>query len=43
MAATSVLVHSDGHGGCCYQSVARSLRAKNHDLIIMNLNVWRNC
>ena len=29
--ATYVLVHGGGHGGWCYQSVARLLRAQGHD------------
>mgnify|MGYP003526361465 CR=1 FL=1 len=30
--ATYVLVHGGGHGGWCYQPVARLLRAKGHDV-----------
>ena len=30
MAATYVLVHGGGHGGWCYQAVARLLRAAGH-------------
>lgn len=30
--ATYVLVHGGGHGGWCYQPVARILRAKGHDV-----------
>ena len=30
--ATFVLVHGGGHGGWCYQPVARLLRAKGHDV-----------
>jgi pimeloyl-ACP methyl ester carboxylesterase len=32
MVATYVLVHGAGHGGWCYQSVARLLRAEGHDI-----------
>jgi pimeloyl-ACP methyl ester carboxylesterase len=31
-AATYVLVHGGGHGGWCYQRVARLLRAEGHDV-----------
>ena len=30
--ATYVLVHGGGHGGWCYQRVARLLRAEGHDV-----------
>ena len=30
--ATSVLVHGGGHGGWCYQKVARRLRAEGHEV-----------
>lgn len=30
--ATYVLVHGGGHGGWCYQQVARQLRTKGHDV-----------
>ena len=30
--ATFVLVHGGGHGGWCYQRVARLLRADGHDV-----------
>src|SRR2546429_2332708 len=30
--ATYVLVHGGGHGGWCYQKVARLLRANGHDV-----------
>ena len=30
--ATYVLVHGGGHGGWCYQRVARILRAAGHDV-----------
>jgi len=30
--STYVLVHGGGHGGWCYQAVARSLRARGHDV-----------
>lgn len=32
MAATYVLVHGGGHGGWCYQPVARLLRAQGHEV-----------
>lgn len=32
MAATFVLVHGGGHGGWCYQPVARLLRAQGHEV-----------
>ena len=32
--ATFVLVHGGGHGGWCYQLVARRLRAEGHDLML---------
>lgn len=32
MAATYVLVHGGGHGGWCYQHVARLLRAQGHEV-----------
>jgi pimeloyl-ACP methyl ester carboxylesterase len=32
MVATYVLVHGGGHGGWCYQHVARLLRAKGHEV-----------
>jgi pimeloyl-ACP methyl ester carboxylesterase len=32
MMATYVLVHGGGHGGWCYQRVARLLRAKGHEV-----------
>lgn len=31
---TYVLVHGGGHGGWCYQPVARIMRSKGHDLMI---------
>ena len=30
--ATFVLVHGGGHGGWCYQRVARPLRAAGHEV-----------
>ncbi|MET0881025.1 MAG: alpha/beta fold hydrolase, partial [Acidimicrobiales bacterium] len=30
--ATYVLVHGGGHGGWCYQRVARRLRAAGHEV-----------
>jgi alpha-beta hydrolase superfamily lysophospholipase len=30
--ATYVLIHGGGHGGWCYQSVARILRQAGHDV-----------
>ena len=30
--ATYVLVHGGGHGGWCYQRVARRLRAAGHEI-----------
>ena len=30
--ATYVLVHGGGHGGWCYQRVARRLRAEGHEV-----------
>ena len=30
--ATFVLVHGGGHGGWCYQRVARLLRAQGHEV-----------
>ena len=30
--ATYVLVHGGGHGGWCYQKVARLLRAEGHEV-----------
>ena len=30
--ATYVLVHGGGHGGWCYQRVARLLRAEGHEV-----------
>ena len=30
--ATYVLVHGGGHGGWCYQRVARMLRSAGHDV-----------
>ena len=30
--ATFVLVHGGGHGGWCYQKVARRLRAEGHEV-----------
>ena len=30
--ATYVLVHGGGHGGWCYQKVARRLRAAGHEV-----------
>jgi hypothetical protein len=30
--ATYVLVHGGGHGGWCYQRVARILRAEGHEV-----------
>jgi pimeloyl-ACP methyl ester carboxylesterase len=35
--ATYVLVHGGGHGGWCYQPVARLLRAKGHDVYAPSL------
>jgi len=37
MAATYVLVHGGGHGGWCYQPVARLLRAKGHQVYAPSL------
>lgn len=35
--ATYVLVHGGGHGGWCYQPVARLLRAKGHEVHTLSL------
>jgi pimeloyl-ACP methyl ester carboxylesterase len=35
--ATYVLVHGGGHGGWCYQRVARLLRAEGHDVLTPTL------
>ena len=35
--ATFVLVHGGGHGGWCYQFVAKKLRAKGHDVYTPSL------
>jgi pimeloyl-ACP methyl ester carboxylesterase len=37
MTATYVLVHGGGHGGWCYQSVARLLRAHGHEVYAPSL------
>ena len=37
MAATYVLVHGGGHGGWCYQPVARLLRSHGHDVYAPSL------
>ena len=35
--ATYVLVHGGGHGGWCYQRVARLLRAEGHEVLTPTL------
>jgi len=35
--ATYVLVHGGGHGGWCYQRVARTLRAAGHEVLAPSL------